>query len=135
MASLPPWAANGRGGREIPYSERSLSDHEKAELRRIRENRRIRNARREIQNDNYFGHLIGGLIVVGLVIAALGWPLAVWHRTLPDGSMTPDSLGWVIEVVWLAICATLFALYKRADAKAKRAKPPAERTSPEDGGS
>jgi hypothetical protein len=82
-------------------SERHLSAVERQQLREIRKRRATRNARREIQNDQYFKgagkflfFFFGGALFVF-------WPLLVWHGQQPTtGDYTWTGATWIAMTIW-----------------------------------
>jgi type VI protein secretion system component VasK len=114
----------------MPRYERPLTQAERAELARIRQNRQIRRARSEIRDANYFSG--AGKTLVVLVVGFLGlfWPLWVWHKPRPDGgAFIPDTTGWIAWAIWVAILLSVTAAVVSASKKAKatRSETAAER--------
>ncbi len=104
----------------MPREERPLTPAERAELERIRRNRAIKSARREIDSHNAIGKYIGGWIALFAVILLLAWPTLVWHKPDPSGGSVTLSTGdWIIEGVWLAIVLPIGGLILYANKKSK----------------
>jgi hypothetical protein len=103
----------------MPRYERPLTDDERAELQRIRHNRQVRNARREIQNANYFNGTGKGLLLIVVLFFGLGWPLEFLHK---PGTDDPSAVGWTVFVIWMLVVVLPIAiLWDRANKKKKAA--------------
>jgi len=88
--------------------QKPLSDKERADLAEIRRNRAIKSARREIDNAHHWDGAGKAIVVIiggGIVLL---WPEAVWHKPMsPGGHYTLTTTGWIVQIVWVAILATI----------------------------
>lgn len=116
-----------RGNAMARYDE-PLTASEKAELARIRHNRGVRNARREIGSYNAIGKYVGGWLGLFGVLFLACWPIMIWHKPgPPSASFHPTLTGWIVEVVWLAIFIPAAVFIAHAMKQAKQAQLPVTR--------
>jgi hypothetical protein len=112
----------------MPHYERPLTQAERAELARIRQNRQIRRARAQINDANYFSGAGKTLLAITLIVLGGGWPLLVWRKPAPDGE--PSAAGWIALTIWIAFLAVIALLIYAAKqrARARRESTAAETT-------
>jgi hypothetical protein len=98
-------------------NERPLTAAERQQLRGIRQRRANRNARREIQDDQYFKGADKTLFAIFAGAAFVFWPWLVWHGVNSQGDYTWDRGTWIATPIWwgfLALCALLIWSGKEA---------------------
>jgi hypothetical protein len=106
-------------------NERPLSGAEREQLRDIRQRRANRNARREIQDDQYFKGAVKNLFLIFAGAAFVFWPWLVWHGTNSQGNYTWDRGTWIATPIWwgfLAVCALLVWRARRRQDQPRQAE-------------
>jgi hypothetical protein len=122
----------------MPRYEPPLTDAERAELQRIRHNRQVKNARREIQNANYYqgtGKAIFGLVAAFLFVC---WPFLVWHQPDEAGNIgAPTTTAWVVWGIQMGVLVVpiaaliVWGMYSKDTGKTRPARTPEERAERE----
>jgi hypothetical protein len=105
--------------------EPPLTAEERAELARIRASRAAKNARREIEDAHHWDGAVKGFLGIAAILFGLVWPEAFFHKEPVQGHFTLTTTGWIVEIIWLAIVATVALLIWRAHIKAKASRNPA----------
>jgi hypothetical protein len=115
LAKFKHARARGMNPNETP-----LSEAEREQLRKIRERRANRNARREIANDGYVQNYFKGMFSILGILALLAWPAFVWHGPLNVAdSYTLTRAPWTALAIWW-FCVGVVGLLCRKNVRQKR---------------